>query len=419
VNAQRRPPNPARSTRNAARELDPDGRVPLLCRDFCGWAQVPESAVRVVRSPYRVCPLGAHMDHQLGEVTGIALDRALLMAFVARQDRLVAIRSRHFEGTAEFSLDSSLHVGAGDWADYARGAVRALRQGRALKCGMTALLDGHDNVAGLSSSAAAGVAYLLALEAVNGLDVSVAENVELQRVIENDYIGLDNGILDQSIILLGRPGHLIHVDCQTGQSIAVPLGGSQDVCVMVLFSGLRTPLTQTGYNERVGECREAAGRLLEEAGLRAPDMPYLRAVPPEVFVRYGHHLPGKLRRRAAHFFGEQERVRKGVELWRAGRLDELGRLMTESGRSSIENYECGNPYLRTAYEALRDAPGAYGARFAGGGFRGCCVAMLRPECQHEAGDVALSRYLRAHPDMEGKAQVYFCRSGPGAALMEC
>ena len=395
-----------------------EARAASVRRELCDWARVPASAVRVVRSPYRVCPLGAHVDHQLGEVTGMALDRALLMAFADRDDGLVVVRSRQFDGTVEIRLDVPPGRRSGDWADYARGAVHALSKRYPITRGMTALVAGHDNVAGLSSSAAAGVAYLLALEAVNGLEVLPAENVELDRVIENDYIGLENGILDQSVILLGRPGHLVHVDCLTGQSTAAPLGAGQDVCVMVLFSGLRAPLAETGYNLRVRECREAAALLLKEVGMSVPGRPYLRAVSPEAFARHGRRLPDRLRRRAAHFFGEQERVCKAVGLWRAGRLDELGRLVTESGRSSIENYECGNLYLRTAYEALCEAPGVYGARFAGGGFRGCCIALLRPESRQEAGRAALARYLRAHPDMEGAAQVYFCRLGSGASIID-
>ncbi len=282
---------------------------------------------------------------------------------------------------------------------------------------MTALVDGYDNVGGLSSSAAVGVAYLLALEAANGLDAGPEENIELDRRIENDYIGLRNGILDQSTILLSRRRQLMHLDCRDATHDLVPLGGG-DFVVAVLFSGLRTPLAQTDYNRRVGECRRATELLLREAGLPVPDPPVLRAVPEDVFERHGASLPAELRRRAAHFFSEQERVRRGLELWRAGDMAGFGRLVTESGRSSVENYECGNPYLRSAFEALRACPGVYGARFSGAGFRGCCIGLAEPGAEEEIGGRALRAYLRAHPDMEGRAEVYFCRSADGAGLIE-
>jgi galactokinase/galacturonokinase len=392
-------------------------RVRALREEVAAWASVPASVVNVVRSPYRFCPLGAHVDHQLGKVTGLALDRALLMAFVPRDEALMVVRSRQFPGTAQVPLDRAPLPRTGDWADYARGAAYALQKGFALRRGLTALVDGHDNVGGLSSSAAAGVAYLLALEAVNGALLPPAENVKLDRVIENEYIGLDNGVLDQSVILLSRSGHLTYLDCQSGESRLVRLGGGEDVSIAVLFSGLSKPLSGTDYNLRVQECRQAAAHLLQAAHLPVPVPAFLRAVPPEVFVHHGHALPAELQRRAAHFFAELARVRQGADLWAKGDLEGFGRLMSESGLSSIENYECGNCYLRTAYEVLRGCPGVYGARFSGGGFRGCCVALLRPGCEEKVARAALSRYLKAHGDMAGRAQVYFCRSGEGAGFL--
>ena len=296
-------------------------RARTLRRELARWAGVPAGRVRVVRSPYRACPLGAHVDHQLGCVTGMALDRALLLAFVPRADGAVALRSRQFPGTVEFRLED-VAPAAGDWADYARGAALALRARGGLTTGITALVDGYTNVGGLSSSAAVGVAYLLAFEAANGMANGPDENIELDRFIENNYVGLSNGILDQSTILLGRRGHLLHMDCRDGARELVPLGdrrGGGDFVVAVLFSGLRIPLAQTDYNRRVGECRRAAELLLRAAGMQVPEPPYLRAVPEEVFAERGAALPALLRRRAAHFFGEQERVRRGVETLAAGR----------------------------------------------------------------------------------------------------
>ena len=393
-------------------------RVALLTDELSRREPLPAGGVCVVRSPYRACPLGAHVDHQLGAVTGMALDRALLLAFAPRSDRRVALSSHQFEGVVEFDLDGLPSAAAGDWADYARGAAHALRTaGEPLRRGLTGIVSGHDDAGGLSSSAAAGVAYLLALEAANGLDVAPERNIELDRVIENDFIGLDNGILDQSCILLGRRRHLLSLDCKAGRHRAVPLGSDVDFSVAVLFSGLRIPLTGTDYNRRVDECRQAAAALLRAAGQPVPERPVLRDVPADVFDDHHGQLPGPLRRRARHFFTEQERVRRGVEAWRRGDLVQFGRLMSASGRSSVEDYECGNRYLRSAYEILCDCPGVYGARFSGAGFRGCCVALVRPECEEEIARLALERYVEVHPDVVGRAKVYFCRSGDGAALL--
>ncbi len=394
------------------------GRVRTLRADVSQWAGVPPGSVTIVRSPYRACPLGAHVDHQLGEVTGMALDRALLLAFAPRTEGSVLVRSRQFPGVAEFDLGSVPPSPVGDWADYARGAACVLTRTAPLTRGLAAVVDGYDDVAGLSSSAAAGVAYLLALEAANGLSLSADENIELDRALENDYIGLNNGILDQSSILLGRRGQLMHLDCRTGRSRLLPFGGEEEFTFAVLFSGLRAPLHGSEYNRRVSECREAARLLLTEAGLPSPEEPVLRDVPVDAYEGCADRLPEPLRRRAAHFFGEQQRVRRGVELWQRGDLEGLGRLMDESGRSSVENYECGNAHLRAACRALRECPGVYGARFSGAGFRGCSVALTRKDCEPAVADRALASYLASHPEMEGRASLYFCETSDGAAVLE-
>jgi len=389
----------------------------VLREELAGWAGVLPEKVGLVRSPYRVCPLGAHVDHQMGQVTGLALDRALLLAFSPRDDAKILLRSHQYEGTAEMALDSPPGQPLGDWADYMRGAVLALEAEHQLHRGMAAIVDGHGDVGGLSSSAAVGVAYLLALEAVNGLSLTPRQNIDLDRVLENDYIGLDNGILDQSSILLGRQDQLMHMDCRTGKARLLPLGGRNEAMVAVLFSGLRTPLTDSDYNQRVAECRQAAALLLKAAGRQLPKQPVLRDVPEQVFREHVAGLPTPLRLRAQHFFGEQQRVERGVDLWQEGRLEEFGRLMTESGHSSVENYECGNRYLRTAFDVLRTCEGVYGARFSGAGFRGCCIGLCDPEFAPRIRAEALERYRQEHPDMAAEAAVYFCRSADGAGLI--
>jgi galactokinase len=185
----------------------------------------------------------------------------------------------------------------------------------------------------------------------------------------------------------------------------------------VLYSGLRRQLSDTDYNRRVAECEDAARLLLEAARMRATEKPRLRHVPREVYEQFASTLPDALQRRARHFFGEQQRVREGVRLWQAGDLAAFGRLISESGQSSVDNYECGNKYLRTACVVLGETPGVLGARFSGAGFRGCCIGLMaQPPAEELAQDV-LSRYVARHPDMEGQAEVHFCRTADGAGFV--
>lgn len=378
--------------------------------------------VRMVVSPYRICPLGAHVDHQRGIVTGIALDQSVMLAFAPapkKSEKRVAARSLNFEREVRFDLGSIPPARPGDWGNYLRGAAVAVRRkfGAGLRRGMVAVVDGNMPVGGLSSSAAVGVAYLLALEAVNGLSVSTADNIELDRAVENGYIGLNNGILDQSVILGSRCGQLLRLDCATQQwqTTAGPARGTFGV--LVFHSGVTASLVTTGYNQRVAECREAARRLLAAAQKPMTDDVVLRDVPEEVFRQLGVTLPPALRRRATHFFSEQARVRAGLDAWQAGDLARFGQWVTQSGRSSMENYECGSPHLIAIYELLAAAPGVFGARFSGAGFRGSCIALVDPGRAEAIGATVAQGYARRYPAEARRSAVVLCDSDDGARLL--
>jgi galacturonokinase len=205
--------------------------------------------------------------------------------------------------------------------NYPRGAVAALeKSGHVLKSGLFGITLGGLEEGGLSSSAAAGVAYLLALEATNELDFSPWENIELDRLIENEYLGLRNGIMDQSAILLSRKDSLTVIDCKTHTHALVPRAATMPpFSILLASSGVRQSLVSTGYNLRVAECAEAAHKLLNAAG-RSCEQPLLGHVTREEYLRHHHELSDEPVRRAQHFFSEMERVEQGIEAWRVGDL---------------------------------------------------------------------------------------------------
>jgi galactokinase len=371
-----------------------------------------EEDVRVICSPLRICPLGAHVDHQDGLVTGMTLDRAIWLTFVPRNDQYVRIESLNFEGCIEFDLAEVPPKMPRDWGNYIRGAVLALQQRYDLCAGIDAVVEGTMPIGGLSSSAAVGVAYLLALEVANELDVPPEENIEHDRYIENSYLGLKNGILDQSIILMSDRDHLTYLDCQSVHFERYPTPvDNGHFEIVVAYSGLRKSLTSTDYNNRVNECQQAAQMMLEWAGMEAPNPVRLRMVPEEVYQAYAQRLPAPLDRRARHFFTEIQRVREGVAAWRAGDLHELGRLINASGASSVYDYESGCPHLITLYNILSACPGVYGARFSGAGFRGSCIGLIDPAYRDQIVATIDERYPVAHPDVADAYSVHFCQTG--------
>ena len=123
-----------------------------------------------------------------------------------------------------------------------------------------------------------------------------------------------------------------------------------------------------------------------------------------------------LDRRARHFFTEIRRVRQGVEAWKVGDLEEMGRLINESGASSVHNYESGCPHLVTMYNILKSCPGVYGARFSGGGFRGSCIGLVNPAYRDEIEAAIDTHYPVAHPDVAGSYSIHFCNVDGAACL---
>ncbi len=382
------------------------------------------SDVRVVRAPYRFCPIGAHLDHQDGEVTGFALDRALYMAFVPTLDDTVTLTSHDLPGEVCFRIDDVPDAVAGDWGNYARGAVRALSTHTALSSsvslrrGVTGVVAGEMSPGGVSTSAALGVACLLALEHANDLDVTHDENVALDQAIENDYLGLKNGILDQSVVLHAKADSLLHLDCRT-RAVSLhpkPLEMAP-FALLAVFSGVEESLVSTGYNQRVDECRSAAAKLLTAADRKRPSTSVLRDVDPELFGDHFDALTENERRRAAHYFSEMQRVGDGLTAWDAGDLNRFGTIVTQTGLSSIENYECGSPELIRLYELLAAETGVYGARFSGAGFRGYCVALVDPAESAAIGERVREAYLREYPQHAPAVHAHACRWGGGAGLL--
>ena len=164
-------------------------------------------------SPYRVCPLGAHVDHQHGLVTGFAIDKGVDLWFDIAADSKVSLHSETFTGDVSFDIATPALVKQGHWGDYARGAKFALQKRFKLEKGITGVIRGSIPVGGLSSSAAVLIAYTMAFAKANGIQLEPFEVMKIASEAEREYIGLNNGLLDQACIALGKKDHLLMLDC--------------------------------------------------------------------------------------------------------------------------------------------------------------------------------------------------------------
>jgi galacturonokinase len=368
--------------------------------------------IRIIASPYRIAPLGAHIDHQGGPVLGMTINAYTLLAYVPKTDDRIRLRSLNYPGRVSFRLSSPDENTGSFWGSYARGAALALKQAFSIQNGIDGLVMGHLAGGGLSSSASVLLAYIQALAHANAIRPDPWKLVNLTKKAENIHIGLKNGILDQTSIVFGQIGRLLHIDTLKPAVRAIDSPQNADPFrILVAYSGYSRELTTTGYNSRVSECREAARLLSGCGGDDAVDQ--LADVKKEVFEANGEKLPGHLYRRARHFFSEKERVAKGVDAWEQGAMGTFGRLMNASCKSSIENYECGSQPIHDLQQIVSQTRGVLGSRFSGGGFGGCVVGFVTPQEAADAVDDIKIAYQRRHPEVADVAGVYLADSVSG------
>ncbi|MBQ3477295.1 MAG: GHMP kinase [Clostridia bacterium] len=369
--------------------------------------------------PYRISPLGAHIDHQYGKINGLALDKGIHIAFSPKRNGVVELKSLNFPKRAQFHVNGIPEQKVGDWADHMRGAAKMLGEKYPLRTGLSAVIEGTLPVGGLSSSAAVIIAFLTALAQVNGIALGEWETIMMAKAAENRYVGVNCGKLDQSCEVLCRKDQLLYMDCRDDSYELIPMNPAmKPFRIAVLFSGLERSLATSAYNLRQDECKAAAYSLLAWAGMEYGKFgdTRLRDVPVEVFETYKDRLPGSFLKRATHYFTEIARAEAGAEAWRRGDLDAYGQLVFESGRSSVENYECGCPELITMYDIMTVTDGIYGGRFSGAGFKGCCMALIDPDKAEDVQRTVTEKYLRAYPHLEGKYSFHLCDSADGVQL---
>ncbi|MDE6385581.1 MAG: GHMP kinase, partial [Eubacterium sp.] len=143
---------------------------------------------------------------------------------------------------------------------------------------------------------------------------------------------------------------------------------------------------------------------------------YMRDVPKEVFDEHQDKIPAAWRRRAEHFYGEFSRVQRGAKAWESGNIEEFGKIMFESGYSSIYNWETGSPELKTLYEIMLECDGVYGGRFSGAGFNGSSIALINPSKKEQISQFLREEYLKVYPQYEKEFSIHFCKTADGVEL---
>ncbi|KAB1911817.1 galactokinase [Micromonospora sp. AMSO31t] len=339
-------------------------------------------------APGRVNLIGEHTDYNDGFVLPFALPLRTVVAAAVADDGRWSVWSELDDEPVEFGPAEADEPGRVDgWAAYVAGVVWALRAaGHDVPGARLAIASDVPVGSGLSSSAAIEAAVLAALVDLGGLDLPADRWPRLAQRAENDYVGAPTGIMDQSAVIRGRSGHALFLDCRTEEVEQIPFDlDAAGLAVLVVDSRAPHRHADGEYAARRKSCERAA-KALGVAALRDVATADLDAA----LARLDDD---ETRRRVRHVVTEDQRVLDTVELLRAGRVRDIGPLLTASHASMRDDFEITVPEIDTAVEAAL-AAGAYGARMTGGGFGGCVLALV----DADAADAVAAAVTAAYAD---------------------
>ncbi len=325
----------------------------------------------IVRAPGRVNLIGEHTDYNEGFVFPIAIDRETFVAARSRPDTIVRTY------TSQFGQEDSFDIGQIErspdhlWANYVRGVVKGIRARDLPITGADLLISSDVPIgSGLSSSASLEVAVGYAMQMLNNINLLGEELALIAQGAENSFVGVQCGIMDQFISVLGQENHALLIDCRDLSYRSLPI--PPDVRVVVCTSGVHHNLEKSEYNERRAACHEAV-RLLKA---RMPKVSALRDVSPRDLEANADLLPPTILKRARHVVTENERTLNAAAALERADLVSFGRLMNESHVSMRDDYQISVPEIDLLTELACAVPGCYGSRLTGGGFGGSTVSLV-------------------------------------------
>jgi galactokinase len=333
-------------------------------------------------APGRVELLGNHTDYNQGLVLSAAIHLGVTVRARKDSSNRITVSSATNGRRLTVDIQSLEPMHTESWANYPLGVIQVFRQ-IGLPLGGTSI-DIDSNLplgAGLSSSAALEVATAFALRELYHLPLDPMQIAKLCQQAENQFVGVQCGLLDQASSVFGQTGKAILLDFRTITAEPVPLPA--DAAILLLASGLPHALTGGEYNERREQCAIAAA-LLGVTALRETTTAAVQAAKMDSVVK----------RRALHITGENERVRRGIEALRHDDPETFGQLMFESHQSSRDNFENSTPALDCLVEIAKHTPGVYGSRLTGGGFGGSTVSLVRREQAEEIRESIAEQYFQ-------------------------
>lgn len=340
----------------------------------------------IVSAPGRVNLIGEHTDYNDGFVLPVAIDKKIVLGGSSRDDDIAHLYSMNFEKVEEFSISSLLKENS--WTDYLKGVIdELLKAGHSVK-GFNAVLVGDiPQGAGLSSSAAIEVATAFFLAQLNTLDMPPEEMAKLCQRAENNFVGMNCGIMDQFISRFGQKDHALYLDCRdlSYQLIPCVLG---EYVVVICNSNVGHKLVDSAYNERRAQCEEGV-RLLQ---MKLEGITALRDVSYEQLEKYASLLPPIIYQRCKHVITEDERVESAVKALQRSDIEGFGTLLNASHASLRDDYEVSCEEVDHLVDIAQHIEGTAGSRITGGGFGGCTVSLVKESTLEKFQNIILREY---------------------------
>lgn len=367
-----------------------------------------------VSSPGRVNLLGEHVDYNGGPVLPVAIDRTVSLWAKRSDGDHFTIQALDLDERVTFSATSCERKQTLDgkplpqWALYPAGIVVAAIQKSLNVSGFEAVFSSTIPMgSGLSSSAAVEIAFCALLRELGGWQIDNLEIALLSLTAERDYVGVNCGIMDQFACANGIENAALYLDTASLEWSSIPLDA--DISIIIADSKIERSLASSAYNERRASCDQALAILQQFI----PGISFLAQVNSQQLEQFADKIPAIPYKRAKHVIEECERVRNAVEVLKAGKVDEFGRLMRE-GHDSLKNlYEVSIPALDSLVNIANQLPGCYGSRMTGAGFGGCTVSLV----SRKDSDKFIKGLKRTYEKESGqKIEVYACKASNGVSV---
>lgn len=361
------------------------------------------------RAPGRVDLMGSHTDYNLGYVMTMTIDRDTWIAARARQDGRVSIQSLNAAGWGDFELGSLEQNRCRNWTDYVRGTAWALLQAGYRLTGFDGLV--HSTVpfgSGLSSSAALEMACAVTFQQTSGFYLEPVEMALIGQAGENQYVGMNCGILDQYSSAMGQAGSALLLDCRSLGSQVTPIAAG--IKVVICDTRAERNLAGTEYGERRSQCEQGVELLRKYY----PNIEALRDVSLEQLESHKGELPEVVYKRCRFIIEEIRRVLELAQALPSGDPQGLGKLFQDSYLGARDLYQIGAPAMEAMQQAMLAAPGVIGARQAGAGFGGCMVALVQQGKVERFADQVKNDYAQTTGI---KPDVYEVEAAQGAGVV--